>query len=342
MLHRPAMTYILNSNDAALGLNHKKFGPCPMPGAPQAYVREFYDDITQAWTDSEQDRAVLRRRLAAKGSYMFTALFPEPLQQLLWRLRERIRSVRVQSEEPWVPWELCRLQGTDTDGRVQEAGFLCQEFDVTRWIPGVPLVSRLSCRRMGVVMTGGSGLANAAQERDELLALATDERTVEPIEARYLDVMRALCEGAHDAWHFIAHGYYRADSPDHSGIILENDKRLRAEDLSGEVRNLGAHHRPLVFMNACSVGRTGFSLTGIGSWAAQFLRARAGAFIGSYWAIADPLARRFANVFYRQLLAGAPIGESARAARQAAREVDEEDPTWLAYTVYADPVARVT
>ena len=53
----------------------------------------------------------------------------------------------------------------------------------------------------------------------------------------------------------------------------------------------------------------------------------------------DRPAFDFARVFYGHLLAGVPIGRAAREARLAARA--SGDPTWLAYTVFADPLATV-
>jgi len=121
-------------------------------------------------------------------------------------------------------------------------------------------------------------------------------------------------------------------------MLLENREELTPEDLSGEVGNLGLA-RPLVFLNACQIGRGALSLTDIGGWAAQFLRAGAAAFIGAYWSVYDQAAHDFAQAFYGRLLAGLPIGQAAQEARTAIKPLG--DPTWLAYTVFAHPLATV-
>ncbi len=54
--------------------------------------------------------------------------------------------------------------------------------------------------------------------------------------------------------------------------------------------------------------------------------------------VTDSQALAFAETFYTRLLAGDPVAESVHAARLAARN---GDPTWLAYSVYAHPNARV-
>ena len=157
------------------------------------------------------------------------------------------------------------------------------------------------------------------------------------IPANFLDLHSALASGAYDGWHFSGHGSYRDEpNPERSALILEGGDRLTPEDLGGRVANLGKA-RPLVFLNACQVGQSQMTLTGIGGWASRFLRAGAGGFIGAYWSVYDQPAFDFARAFYGHLLAGVPIGRAAREARQAARA--SGDPTWLAYTVFADALA---
>jgi CHAT domain-containing protein len=97
--------------------------------------------------------------------------------------------------------------------------------------------------------------------------------------------------------------------------------------------------RPFVFINACQVGRAGMALTGIGGWARRFLEAGASAFVGAYWSVYDEPAYKFAKELYAKLLGGTPIGEAVRESRNAIRT--KGDATWLAYTVFADPLAVV-
>jgi len=116
------------------------------------------------------------------------------------------------------------------------------------------------------------------------------------------------------------------------------DAKLVIRSLSPTSLELEAR-RPLVFLNACHTGVTGFSLTGIAGWAEGFLSAGAGAFIGAYWAIEDAPEARFTEVFYTAVLGGSPIAAALRQARLAIREEFPGDPTWLAYTLYAHPLA---
>jgi CHAT domain-containing protein len=176
----------------------------------------------------------------------------------------------------------------------------------------------------------------AVSERDYMLSLAAGGRQVQRIPATFLDVKAAFCRGEYDGWHFTGHGGFRP-LPNTSVILLENQEEMTPTDLS-DSGNLGLA-RPLVFFNACQTGHSAMSLTDIGGWAKGFLEAGAGAFIGAYWSIYDQAANDFARSFYSNLLAGMEIGRAVQAARQKIKPLG--DPTWLAYTVYANPLAKV-
>jgi CHAT domain-containing protein len=76
-------------------------------------------------------------------------------------------------------------------------------------------------------------------------------------------------------------------------------------------------------------------------WAQAFVKAGAGAFVGSLWAVRSSSARAFAETFYRQFVDQAqPLGAASLNARKAIAD-DDGDPTWLAYTVYGNPAAKV-
>ena len=334
---QPALTFRLTALDPGLGLHFKLFGPVLLRTEPLQYFQEFFKDIESFPVSSPWDKAKVELHLAAKGSMLFEKLLPTDLQVLLWQLRDRVKVVRVDSEEPWIPWELCKLQGRE-DGRVVEGPFLCEAFAVTRWLPGIGLKSTLALKNVALVLPHDSGLPMATSEGEYVLALANGGRRVERVPATFLELRAALASGKYDGWHFTGHGVFRALDPNRSAMLLENREELTPEDLSGVVANLGLA-RPLVFLNACQIGRSALSLTDIGGWAAQFLRTGAAAFIGAYWSVYDQAAHDFARAFYGHLLAGMPVGTAVREARTAIRPLG--DPTWLAYTVFADPMATV-
>jgi hypothetical protein len=308
----------------------------------QAQFRSFFRDIDELKPDKVEEH------LKANGSDLFLHLFPRDLRNLLWDLRDRVQSIQVQSEEPWIPWELCRMLGR-VDGRFVPGPFLCEAFQMTRWLPKVtPKTGDLKLRKIALVVPNDSGLKNKDQEREFLLSCARDGREVEVIPATLEGVRRAFDAGVYDGVHFTCHGRLNPTRPYHSTLQLERGESLAVNQLaSAEFLNVG-RAQPLVFLNACQAGQNLQTLSGAGGWAERFLEAGwdeeypengAAAFIGAYWSINDASAHQFAVAFYTHLFAGLTLGEAVHKARLAIRSPN--NPTWLAYTVFANPLARV-
>jgi hypothetical protein len=333
-------TMRLSAADPALQLNLKMFGPVELPKSPDDYFKSFYADVEDILT-SPAEPAQKIQRLATKGDYLFSTLVPAPARELLWKLLPRIASIHVQSEEPWIPWELIKLSGDDGAGAIVDGGFLCEEFEMTRWIPGLGYFPKLALNDIGVVTPADSGLIAAEPEKDTLFELAHSQGLqAKVIEAEEVALRQALANGTFDAIHFTGHGRAGAVNADRAEIELTNKSRLRPEDLTGVVANLGRKGRhPLVFLNACEIGRAGIGLNVPGGWPRGFLAAGAGAFIAPFWKVLDRTAASFAESFYRGLLAGDSAGKAARDARKLIKAAS--DPTWLAYSVYAHADARL-
>ncbi len=325
----------LTATDQNLGLNYKQFGPLRLLADPTKFFQDFYQDIEAL--PANADKAEIASKLARRGAYLFQSIFPKDLQEELWRVRDKIQSVIIQSDEPWIPWELFKLVGEE-DGQVVEGPYLCEAYTVTRWVPGLKFKQPLSLKNIAVIVPQDSGLPQADAERNDVLALKGAGREVTTIPATTAAVSDALASGKYDCFHFTGHGAARAQNPDRSTINLEKDQTLMPEEISGVVTNLRAA-RPVVFLNACQVGVSAMSLTGIGGWARRFMDAGAGAFIGSYWSVYDTPARSFARGLYSRLVAGTAIGQAVKEARLDIKSAT--DSTWLAYTVFADPLATV-
>jgi len=320
--------------------NSPAYGPVVLQEDSQQFFSRLFADFEGLGGDDPGKRASAERRLEARGCHLFQSLLPPELQCLVWSLRERIRSLQVLSEEPWVPWELCRLVGKEGD-QLLEDGFFGERFAVCRWLLGAARKPRLSLDRVGLVVSEGGEAEGVSGESDDLEELLRrGGRQVQRIAPRHLPVMEALASGVYTGLHFGGHGVHSHVDPDRSGLLLEGRDALTPLDLAGRAGNLGKA-APLVFFNACTTGRTGLALTGLGGWAARLLAAGAAAYVGTYWAVTGAAAGTFSLAFYGRLLAGDPIGEAVRQARIAVRAAHEGDPSWLAYTAFADPQARV-
>lgn len=329
---RPALSIRVTAQDPSLGINLKEFGPVVLRMDPLAYFHDFFRDIGELGQRGPTSDAVVQGKLESRGARLFESILPKDLRALLWDFRDRIATVQIYSDEAWIPWELCRLTG-EVDGVVVEGPFFCEAFAITRWIPGIARRPRLTLDNMALVIPRDSNLSMVQHERQFLLSLM---ESAHEVPATYVDVRQALASGTYDAFHFAGHGIVRSPDADRSAIRLEAGDDLRPAEISGVLRNMG-RSAPLVFLNSCHGARGGFTLAGAGGWATSFLDAGAGAFVGAYWAVSDDGAAAFAQAFYRELHAGRPLASAVRTARLAARS--PSDPTWLAYTVYGDPLA---
>jgi hypothetical protein len=329
-------TIRLTTGDSELGLNRTKFGPISLGDDIDKYFTGFYAEIEKllSSTASASDKIA---KLAQTGSALYEKIVPPDMRQRLWQLRDKIKSVQIQSEEPWVPWELCRLSIKDDSGRTTAGMHIAEQYEVTRWLLGVGQHRSLSLNSIGLVVPP-SNLRAAPAEKQAISDLADAKRKVVEITPSAGDLRAQLASATYDALHFAGHGAYGADNADRSSIKLEDDARFYPEDLAGEVANLGLTH-PIVFLNACEVGRMGTALGGMAGWPQGFINAGAGAFIGPFWKIGDGSGAQFAREFYARLLAGDTIGQAVHFARGEIRKAS--DPTWLAYVAYAHPDAKI-
>jgi hypothetical protein len=333
------LTFEVRARNPELDLNLHDFGSIQLAMAPEQYVRELVQDISGLLLKTEDEREIARQKIESKGGSLFESLIPEKLRQLLWSLQEKISTVQIISDDPHIPWELMRLRSHEGK-RTLEGPFLSEAFAITRWLRGASETCALPVRRLAIVIPKTSGLPATGGETEDLLALQAMEREATEIPAKYLRVKEALAEGGFDAWHFAGHGTTYSDDPNLWSVELD-DHPLRPEDMASSAGHLSSI-RPLIFFNGCHTGRSGWTLAGLGGWPRALLDAGAGAFIGALWALKDRKARAFARSFYELFLSGIPIGEAARQARLRVRDEFPGDPTWLAYTVFAHPLATCT
>lgn len=334
------LSFYLHSADGRYHMS--PVGGVSLLADPEAHFRDFFANVERLPFDTRAQRQQAVRELELKGMKLFESVLSPQLKGILWELRERIQTVQITSQEPWIPWEMCRLTGKD-GGRVTEGGFFAETFSVTRWLQGAGAPSRLRLANLALVVPNGSQLAHAAAESALIQSLGGGRRRITLLDATHPAVTAAMASGVYDAWHFTGHGQAHEHDADQSLLALEEQRSLKPEHIVGAVENL-LLPRPFVFLNACQTGRSGFSLTGVGGWVRRLLQSEtlsetASAFIGSYWSVLDETALAFARGVYQGLFEGKPIGRAVQEARWAIRS--DTDPTWLAYTVYADPNATL-
>jgi CHAT domain-containing protein len=153
--------------------------------------------------------------------------------------------------------------------------------------------------------------------------------------------MGLLQSGGFDWLHLASHGRFSGAEPDRrSALLLDGRQFLTPQDLIGARVEEGLKDHPAFFFNACDSGRIGWGLSGLAGWADRLISSGASLFLGPLWKVEDDAAARFALNFYRHLVAGeATAAEALYQARSEARR--DGGATWLAYSLYAHPNARV-
>ena len=279
------------------------------------------------------------------GNDLYEQIFPDELKAEYWRLKELreqgvIRTLLILSDEPWIPWEI--LYPFDDEHGPDD--FLAAAWHLTRWQAGRGLNPSLTVRTVQVI-TPDLDLSFVKEESDYFAQLSSGTRAIavaDPITSRqrFLSQVQA---GGMQLLHFGTHGNFNEKNADRSPIHLERGETITPTDLS-KIRTQGIRkERPIVFLNVCHGGKLEFTLTGTGGWAERMVnQVAATAFVGAYWEINDRLASLFSRTFYEALRSEATLAAAFHQARMAVRADSPANPTWLAYTLYGDPNARIT
>jgi hypothetical protein len=323
-------------------------------GDPEAYRYQLIREIENLAAGKDVDglplaagggpaerAAALTKGIAKIGQRLYTELFPEELRREYCQFREQVRTLQIISDEPWLPWELIKPydKGVDDD-------FLCAQFDCARWVAPAPREgeAQVAVRSLACIVPDDSKLVAAQTERQRLQVLAKSRGLVDLTPAPPTKTaVEALLEGEATIglWHFACHGDFDEKAPGNSPLLLQEQRRLRPNELVGKAVDRLYADRPLVFLNACRAGEQGVGLTGLGGWARKLVEeCGVGALVAPLWAVNDGLAQQFAQAFYEAVQApGMTLAQAMGHARAAIRGTG--DPTWLAYTLYGHPNARV-
>lgn len=335
---------------------YKEMAPVPVQADPETYRYQLIaeiENLSQGLDVDGQphpagdspDPQRLRSELEKIGNRLYTELFANEdmrREYATWKQR-KVNTILIVSDEPWIPWELIKPCDENLDD-----DFLCLEYRLSRWLNSAgPVAREIEVDSLAVIAPDDSGLPSAQAERAVIDALASQYHlaNLSPSVADYNHVTRLL-EGAQSVrlWHFACHGDYDKAKPGSSPLLLQGKAKLRPTDFVGKTQNHLRRDRPFVFLNACRVGQAGHSLTGLGGWGKALVQdAHAGGLIAPLWSVSDQAAQLFAETFYQHCTQpGMTLGEAMRQARLAVRQSAPDDPTWLAYSLYAHPNARLT
>jgi hypothetical protein len=346
--------YILYSE--ALGLPFRRIRSLPLldrgsglAATTQAFVERIYEKVTRE-LKSQDDLKELQREARALGASLSQELFEPDVAGLIWSLRSRITVIQIVSWEPYIPWELVRLRDPAT-GDIDDR-FLA-EYGLVRTLSDDMPPRALAMEKWGYLDAKFpmETFPPVGEELDYFTTMAPQTalgRGIKPeaVSATPAAFYEALATGQFDVFHISCHAESSHKEIDGANLIIGDELvpgESRARLVQVDSTTVAAEaklreRRPIVFLNACETGRAGPVLTALGGWPNVFLRAGAGAFVGTSWAVRDKPASAFAIAFYNALLDGKPLADAASAARQSAKILG--DASWLAFKVYGHPHAR--
>ena len=260
--------YKLNSEE--LGLNYLTVKSQPLLAENDSsnntlinYVQRLYQRVTPELR-SVEDVQRFQNRLAAIGVEMGHELFAPEVTQVLWPLRDKIKLIRLTSWEPYIPWELIRLQHPDT--LEVDDKFLC-EYGLIRSEQGQSSPRELALEDWAYLAADypcGSMKSVGAEVsyfRDDLPQAGIQPQAIPP---DFDPLMEALRTAAFDVLHISCHGEAEHDWIGNSRLII-GDKSgpggtsliaVDPTDLKYEIQSSKGfrERRPIVFLNGCETG----------------------------------------------------------------------------------------
>lgn len=299
----------------------------------------------EGFTEEGLDDGERITRLRGAGMELWKAA-PAGFRDIFWNLidaGERPRSIFVVSDEWSFPWELLvPVRGGSGEAEIREP--LGVEFSLGRWITDEMLAPPQQLTVVDSYVFApqygpGQSLAHAEEEESYICENLNGE-SIQPGEFARLE--EKFAERGVSLAHFTCHG---GASVNHSQVLLlENGKKLMSHQIAA-MQGLSAavaECEPLVFLNACELGRPQPALVGVGGFATAFIAAGASCVVAPLWSVADDVAYELAISFYEELRADraaqpAAILKSLRARAYGNVGAD----TWAAYCFYGDPLTEI-
>jgi hypothetical protein len=319
------------------------------------------DEIVYTYMEdfTAKDRSPRERldSLKGAGGELYDAS-PKIFQQALWDLIDTghaFKRISIVTEEPFIPWELMIPHRKKKDTPTERRKALGVEFSVGRWptedavsaTQKIPLVNSFI-----IAPTYTPPLSFSADEA-KFVKDSFDGELITP--ADYAGIKLRLSGEGRTLVHFVCHGQDEETQAEliTSGdgsrltrnraqiIRLDKGQTLSSTQIGGMGLDIFEETHPLVFLNACEIGRTTPALVGIGGFAKAFLKSGASAVIAPLWSVKDNIAHEIADTFYSRVKAEpkTPFADILRDLRGKAYDEAKAEDTYAAYCFYGDPAA---
>ena len=304
---------------------------------------------------------LLQRSASLRGAGLtFFTKAPQRFRDVYWDLVDKgtpPASILVESEEPFIPWELM-IPSRGLEECDEPLGATCA---MGRWIHDKHRAPRqhLSLSDSLIIAPAYAGqpgesadgrprttsrprpLKKAKEEAELVSACFRAKRTVTDATDAAIDEAFDKCGAS--VLHFICHGAESSPTEPQRIFILGEDPLLSSQQLRGmKTAKKACSQGPLVFLNACNVGRPSLSLVGVGGFAKSFIDLGAGAVVAPLWSVKDEHAHVVAQLFYRSLVdsPNTPMADVIRDIRRHAYTDLAGEDTYAAYCFYGDPLCR--
>jgi hypothetical protein len=345
--HAGRLLWTFNTHHRGIALPDQGL-PTEIGADPKSFTRLLVDRV-----NSKDGKLGIYPLLAGIGREI-TNQMPGVLWDLLRAVAAkstRTPDVLILSQEPYVPWELAKLDGPLFD--LTAPPFLAAQVNLGRWVlprceraksglqrPLQPPPTELAVHCVAVVsgiydLPGWNRLCEAEGEADDL----KEKLKAKPVTATAQDVLKCLAgDPPADLLHFAVHGIYDPNGAQ-DGLMLTDGATLDPFEVGGS--DLGK--APFVFLNACQVGAGNQILGDYAGMAAEFLTAGASGVIAPLWSVKDTLAREIARSFYAATASGA-MGPAAalRDARKGFQAGPQaQSATYLAYQFFGHPTLKL-
>jgi hypothetical protein len=304
-------------------------------------VAGFMEDFTKAGLSKIERFAKLR----GVGKQLYRTS-PVLFQEVFWKLLDsnaNLATIAIVSDEPFIPWELMiphREGGLGLPPEIRDP--LGVEFRVGRMtrrahVGGVQRIPLKESYVVAPVFDGPRNLPHAQEEAALITKLFPGTR-IDPADFASLNTKLDPCPSL---LHFACHGEVTEEGK--QVLYLDDEKEFSAVDLCGlpgPEKGIPIA-QPLVFLNACQVGRPVPGLIGVGGFAAAFMEMGASAVVAPLWSVKDTIAHEIAMDFYVKAKndKSIPFAEILRQQRAKAYDPAIAEDTYAAYCFYGDPLA---
>jgi hypothetical protein len=303
-----------------------------------APTSEIVGSYMSNFTATDKSQEQLKAALRGAGIELFKAS-PKNFKEAFWRLVDNglaPNTIQVITDEPHFLWEL--MVPTRGPERRPALGI---EFTIGRWVNGDATSPSLQ-----IPITDSYVIAPSYQGGKKLKLAEAESKMVcdkfsgKPIQPATFDsIISQLNARGVSLLHFACHG--KAVGISDQVIELDEDTEMTPDELLGAdvFESYFRSKQPLVFLNACEVGRQRAALTGAGGFPAVMIGLGARAVIAPAWSVKDTIAHEIATRFYSELEANP--GKSLAAIFQEIRKdaYDKGEDTYAAYCFFGSPLA---